>query len=103
MSNNRIRVATTSAPHLVAGSIAKTLRTGSQVEIQAIGAGAVNQMIKAVILARSYVRPDGMQPCCVPSFVEVDVEGRRCTAIHLLVQAGPSEEEESADQDEGEN
>jgi stage V sporulation protein S len=85
MDGALIRVATNSVPHRVAGAIANTLRQQCRAEVQAIGAGAVNQMIKAVILARGYLAAEQMQPFCVPSFTEVSVNGRTCTAVHLLV------------------
>ena len=93
MSDKVIRVAATSIPQRVAGAIAKTMRESRSAEVQAIGAGAVNQMIKAVILACQYVQPDKMQPFCVPSFIEVDVDGRPCTAVHLLVLTAAAQHE----------
>jgi stage V sporulation protein S len=88
MENNLIRVAATSSPYRVAGAIAQQMRTERQVSVQAIGAGAVNQMIKSLIIARSYLQADQIQPVCVPSFVEVTVDGQLRTAVHLLVLSG---------------
>ena len=85
MNQNLIRVAAHSLPDRVAGAIAKTIRSQQQAEVQAIGPDAVNQMIKSVILAQQYVDQDALQIECVPSFVEVDIDGRACTAIHLMV------------------
>lgn len=89
MDGMLIRVATNSVPQRVAGAIAKTLREDRRAEVQAIGAGAVNQMIKAVILARGYLAAEEMQPFCVPSFTEINIDGRACTAVHLLVMVQP--------------
>jgi stage V sporulation protein S len=85
MHRNLIRVAADSFPDRVAGAIAKTIRLQQQAEVQAIGADAVNQMIKSVILAQQYLDQDALQIKCVPSFVEVDIDSRPHTAIHLMV------------------
>ena len=70
----------------VAGAIAGVIREGTHAEVQAIGAGAVNQAIKAIAIARSYLVKDNIDIICVPTFVEVDIEGQERTAIKLFVQ-----------------
>ncbi len=70
----------------VAGAIAGVIREGSVAEVQAIGAGAVNQAIKAIAIARGYLAKDGIAVVCVPSFVEVDIEGQERTAVKMTVQ-----------------
>jgi stage V sporulation protein S len=69
----------------VAGAIAGVIREGQYAEVQAIGAGAVNQAIKAIAIARGYLDKDGIQIVCVPSFVEVDIEGKERTAVKMTV------------------
>ena len=70
----------------VAGAIAGVIREGSVARLQAIGAGAVNQAVKAVIFARAYLANDNIAIVCVPSFVDLDMEGQQRTAIRLTVQ-----------------
>jgi stage V sporulation protein S len=85
MNNNLIRVAAISSPHRVAGAIAQQMRAEMQANVQAIGPVAVNQMVKAVIMARTYLQADGIQPVFVPSFVEVSVDGQPRTAVRLHI------------------
>jgi stage V sporulation protein S len=82
-----IRVAARSLPHKVAASIAARLRQKGQAEVQAIGMDAINQMIKAVVIARSYLERDKLDLVMVPSFVDVLIEGESRTALRLLVRA----------------
>src|SRR5438270_12376450 len=70
----------------VAGAIAGVIREGSIAEVQAIGAGAVNQAVKAIAIARGYLARDGIAVICVPAFVEIDIEGQERTALKLTVQ-----------------
>jgi len=81
-----IRVAATSRSTAVAGAIAGVMREKGNVDVQAIGAGAVNQAIKAVIIARGYLELDGIDIICIPSFVEVMIDGQERTAVRLTVQ-----------------
>ena len=68
-------------------SIANSFRDGcSEVEIQTVGAGAVNQAIKAISIARGFVAPLGMNLMCTPAFYDVVIDGKEKTAIKLLVQ-----------------
>jgi len=80
-----IKVATGSRVGTTAGSIAGEIRKCGHVEVRAIGAGAVNQAIKAVIVARRYLVSDGVEVVCVPSFVELEIRGQERTAIQLTV------------------
>ena len=82
-----IRVAATSHPFAVAGAIAGLIRRKGRVVVQAIGAGAVNQAIKAVAWARCYLEGDNMDAVCLPSFTEVVVSERETTALRLDVLA----------------
>ncbi len=81
-----IKVSAQSRTAAVAGAIAGTYRDHGRVEIQAIGAGAVNQAIKAVVIAKGYLAEEGKAIVLVPSVVEVDIDGEDRTAIRLSVE-----------------
>lgn len=85
---NLVKVSATSRTAAVAGAIAGMVREHHRVEVQAIGAGAVNQAMKALILAAGYLRLDGIHVSCVPEFAEVTIEDKVRTAIKLVVEAG---------------
>ena len=80
-----IKVSSNSRTAAVAGAIAGIVREHHRAEVQAIGAGAVNQAIKAIAIARGYLAKDGIDVVCVPTFVEVDIEGQERTAVKLTV------------------
>lgn len=83
-----IKVSSKSAPQKVAGAIANLFRESNEaVEIQAIGAGALNQAIKAIAIARGYVAPTGKNLVCTPAFSDITIEGEERTAIKLIVEA----------------
>ncbi|HEV2121531.1 MAG TPA: stage V sporulation protein S [Chloroflexota bacterium] len=81
-----MRVSTSSRPTAVAGAIAGMVRERGRAEIQAIGAGALNQAIKAVAIARGYLAPSGVDLVCIPGFVDVQVDAEERTAIRLVVE-----------------
>ncbi len=81
-----IKVSAKSRSTAVAGAIAGMMREAGRAEVQAIGAGAVNQAIKAVAIARAYLRPDGIDAICIPSFVEVSIDGQERTSIKLAIE-----------------
>jgi len=81
-----IKVAARSRTAAVAGAIAGVMREVSRAEVQTIGAGAVNQALKAIIIAKGYLAEEGVDIICVPSFVEVDIDGQERTAIRILVE-----------------
>ena len=81
-----LKVGATSKPVLVAGAIAGVLRSRSRVEVHAIGAGAINQAIKAIAISRGYVAPAGLDLVCVPSFIDLSLDGQERTGIRLLVE-----------------
>ena len=81
-----IKVAATSRSTAVAGAIAGVMREQGRVDVQAIGAGAVNQAIKAVIIARGYLELDGIDIICLPSFVEVIIDDQERTAVRLGIE-----------------
>ncbi len=80
-----LKVAAKSNPKSVAGALAEVIREQGKAEMQAIGAGALNQAVKAIAIARGFVAPSGVDLVCVPAFVEVQIEGEERTAIRLLV------------------
>ncbi|MCB0114983.1 MAG: stage V sporulation protein S [Caldilineaceae bacterium] len=96
MNQDIIRVASTSVPNRVAGAIAKTVREKQHVEVQAIGADAVNRMLKSVALAQQYVHRDELAISCIPSYVEVTIDGQSLTAINLLVMVDRLDGQETA-------
>ena len=81
-----LKVSSQSKPSAVAGAIAGVIRDVGRAEVQAIGAGAINQAIKAVAIARGYLAPAGMDIVCVPGFVDVRVNDEDRTAIKLIVE-----------------
>ena len=89
-----IRVAASSRSTAVAGAIAGVMREQGQVDVQAIGAGAVNQAIKAITIARGYLELDGIDIVCVPSFVEVLIDGQERTAVRIGVERRTAEPEQ---------
>lgn len=82
---NVIKVSANSRTAAVAGAIAGVMREHRYAEVQSIGAGAVNQAIKATILAKGYLVNDGIDIICVPEFVDVDIDGKVRTAIRLTI------------------
>ena len=80
-----LRVSTKSNPNSVAGALAGVLREKGTAELQAVGAGALNQAVKAVAIARGFVAPSGIDLVCVPAFAEIDGEER--TAIKLIIES----------------
>jgi stage V sporulation protein S len=81
-----IKVAARSRSTAVAGAIAGLVRERGRAEVQAIGAGAVNQAVKAVAIAKGFLALDGIDVICIPAFTEVDIEGKKRTAIKLTVE-----------------
>jgi stage V sporulation protein S len=81
-----IKVSSTSRTSAVAGAIAGVIREHKYAEVQAIGAGAVNQAVKATAIARGYLLEDGIDVICMPEFTSVDIDGKERTAIRLVVE-----------------
>lgn len=81
-----LKVSAKSIPNSVAGAIAGVIREKNAVEVQAVGAGAANQAIKAVAIARGYLAPGGIDLICVPAFANVSIDGEERTAIKLIVE-----------------
>lgn len=81
-----LKVSAHSRPTSVAGAIAGVVRETGRAEVQAIGAGATNQAVKAIAVARGYLQQDGIDIVCIPSFAEVLIEQEERTAIRLMVE-----------------
>ncbi len=81
-----LRVSAKSIPKSVAGAIAAVVRESGRVEVQAVGAGAVNQAMKAVAIARGFVAPNGIDLVAIPGFSEITINGEERTAIKILVE-----------------
>ncbi|ADI13343.1 stage V sporulation protein S [Truepera radiovictrix] len=82
-----LRVSGNSRPNSVAGAIAALLRSEHEVEVQAIGPQAVNQAVKAIAIARSYIEPDGLELTTQPSFVKLELQHEERTAVRFTVRA----------------
>ena len=81
-----LKVGTKSNPNSVAGALANVIREKGIVEIQSIGAGALNQAIKAIAIARGFVAPSGKNLICTPAFADIEVRNEERTAIKLIVE-----------------
>jgi stage V sporulation protein S len=86
MSMEILKVSSKSIPNSVAGAIAGVIREKNSVEVQSVGAGALNQAIKAIAVARGYLAPAGMDLVCIPSFTSVTIDGSDRTAIRLVIE-----------------
>ena len=82
-----LKVSSKSKPASVAGALANAFRTQESIEIQAIGAGALNQAIKAIAIARGFVAPSGKNLVCIPAFTDITIDGEERTAIKLIVES----------------
>jgi stage V sporulation protein S len=81
-----IKVSAESKTSAVAGAIAGVIREFKHAEVQAIGAGAVNQAVKACAIARGYLQGDALDVVCIPSFVDVEIDGKERTAVRLVIE-----------------
>ena len=81
-----LKVSSKSNPNSVAGALAGVIREHGGAEIQAVGAGAINQSIKAIAIARGFVSPSGIDLICIPAFSDIMIDGEERTAIKLIVQ-----------------
>ena len=86
-NSEMLKVSSKSNPNAVAGAIVGLLNEGKNVEIDSIGAGALNQAVKAVAIARGFVAPAGTNLVCIPAFTEVKVEEEDRTGIKILVES----------------
>lgn len=81
-----LKIAAKSEPKAVAGALATVIRNSKGVELQAIGAGAVNQAVKAIIISRGYLSPNGIDIVFAPSFANVTIDGEERTAIRFVIE-----------------
>lgn len=81
-----LKVSAKSRPSAVAGAIAGVVRETGRAEVQAIGAGATNQAVKAVAIARDYLRESGIEAICLPAFIDVVIDNEDRTAIRLVIE-----------------
>jgi len=81
-----LKVSSKSSPNSVAGALAGVLRENGSAELQVVGAGALNQAIKAIAIARGFVAPSGLDLICVPAFADIHINGEERTAIRLLIE-----------------
>lgn len=86
LSMEVLKVSAQSKPNSVAGALAAVLREEGGAEVQAIGAGALNQAVKAVAIARGFVAPSGIDLICIPAFTDIEIEGQERTAMKLIVE-----------------
>lgn len=81
-----LKVSSRSSPNAVAGAMAGVVRRTGLVEVQVVGAGSLNQAIKALAIARGYMAPVGLDLVCVPTFADIEIDGERRTAIRLRIE-----------------
>lgn len=81
-----LKVSAQSKPKSVAGALAAVIREQGAAEVQAVGAGAVNQAVKAIAIARGFVAPNGIDLVVVPTFAEITIDGEDRTAIRFIVE-----------------
>ena len=81
-----LKVSARSNPNAVAGALAGVIRESGAAEMQAVGAGALNQAVKAIAIARGFVAPHGVDLVCVPAFADIEIDGEGRTAIKLIVE-----------------
>jgi len=85
-ANDVLKVSSKSRPSAVAGAIAGVVRESGRAEVQAIGAGATNQAIKAVAIAREYLKETGIEVICLPAFIDITIDNEDRTAIRLVIE-----------------
>ena len=81
-----LKISSKSNPNSVAGAIACLVKESNRAEMQAIGAGALNQAIKAVAIARGFLAPSGKNIVCIPAFTDISIDGEERTAIKLIIE-----------------
>lgn len=86
MTIDVLKVSSKSSPNSVAGALAGVVRTNGSVEIQVVGAGALNQAVKAIAIARGYMATSGQDLMCRPTFADIRIDGESRTAIRLQIE-----------------
>ena len=82
-----LKVSSTSQPASVAGAIANALKTENKIEVTAIGAGAVNQAVKSIAIARGYVAPTGLNLVCIPGFCDTKIDDQEKSSIKFIIKS----------------
>ena len=82
-----LRVSARSNPNSLAGALAHAIREKGAVELQSVGAGAVNQAVKAIAIARGFLVTSGVDLICIPAFTDIKIEGNERTAIRFIVES----------------
>lgn len=82
-----LKVSSNSKPNSVAGAIAGMIRTEKKVQVQTIGAGALNQAVKGIAIARGFIAPTGQELVCIPFFKDIEVNGEVKTAMVLTIES----------------
>ncbi len=82
-----LKVSAKSQPKAVAGALSALVREHGEAEMQAVGAGSVNQAVKSIAIARGYVSPNGIDLICVPAFTDIEIDGEERTAIKFYLQS----------------
>ena len=86
LEGNCLKVSSKSSPASVAGAIAGMVKDGVTVELQSVGAGAVNQAVKAIAISRGFLSPVGIEIACIPSFADIVIDGEYRTAIRFAIE-----------------
>lgn len=86
MYEEMLKISSKSNPNAIAGAIAGQIKQKGRVELRAIGAGAINQAIKAIIIARGFLTLSGIEIVCIPAFMEIEFDGEERTGIKLIVK-----------------
>lgn len=81
-----LKVSTKSNPAKVAGALANLLKEQNKVVLQAVGAGAINQAMKSIAIARGFVAPSGVDIVCIPAFVDIEIDDEKRTAMKFIVE-----------------
>jgi len=91
-----LKVSSKSSPNSVAGAMAGVVRQWGSVEVQVVGAGALNQAVKAIAIARGYLAPSNVDLVCIPTFADIEIDGESRTAIRLSVEDRSHKADEAA-------
>ena len=83
---NLLKVKNDSNPNAIAGALAEIIKNKRKAEMQAVGAGAVNQAVKAIAVVRGYLAPSGRNIICIPAFTDVEIDGEERTAMKFIVK-----------------
>lgn len=86
MKNEILKVSSKSNPNLIAGAIAGQIKESNKSELKAVGAGAINQAMKAIIIAKGFLAPVGINIVCIPAFTDVKLDNEILTGVKLIVK-----------------